>query len=724
MRPDRSTSSMGERRAVADKSMMRSISDSGSGAMGRRNNEVDAIKNPTELFRKINSSDWEGALDIVKNNPSDSSIWISRSKDNGPAWKYLPLHLICLQQHPHEELFTALLQSYPQAASLQTPHDGNLPIHYACESGCDNEHVFAALLASFPQSLEVQNKKSKTPLLMCHVKSRGLLMKVLRQRKPLPFDNGVGVQQPKKKQHTHQPQTKKREKDRKSTGGRSSSKMGTSERRNVDSWKDSSEHSKRHRPPKTTPARFVVATDDEPGWDDTITPRVSNHRRSSKRGTKKDIAVEPFFPEEAASASSSEYDTDGTTASYISSKTTEFAMTALNYLYPSYQDTGEPPEVQEREENNGNSPVVQDDQKKKIRLLTRENAEQQRTIEKLTKKLAEKLPASTSSNKESSSGSETDNSTDQLCERILKKAEADNVAFRTQIQQLENEKDKMRRTMELKEKEDSKRFDQLKQILRDRAADMKINVFDDDSTSCDSDNSSNIKDRDQIVEALQTVLSHMDSRNANLHSKITSLETELTQSEVSLKKMQIKNQNMVSEKESISKYYHSVERKASILEEDKEMVQSGLTKLKDRVTSLTVINQSLQEQVDAMSSDKVRQENAQYKSELDRLNAQLVQMKVDKDNVPQPKYSQEHAAEMEKKIEDLQEKNRSLKDTILSNNDKYSKKVQVLTEANKDLRDSLARVRSKSCNSSSSSESPQSSMKVHLEGENKLLYEV
>ena len=219
MRPDRSTSSMGERRAVADKSMMRSISDSGSGASGRRN-EVDAIKNPTELFRKSNSSDWEGALNIVKNNPSDSSIWISRSKDNGPAWKYLPLHLICLQQHPHEELFMALLQSYHQAASLPTPHDGNLPIHYACESGCDNEHVFATLLASFPQSLEVQNKKSKTPLLMCHVKSRGLLMKVLRQRKPLPFDNGVGVQKPKKKQHTHQPQTKKREKDRKSTGGR------------------------------------------------------------------------------------------------------------------------------------------------------------------------------------------------------------------------------------------------------------------------------------------------------------------------------------------------------------------------------------------------------------------------------------------------------------------------------------------------------------------------
>ena len=700
---------------VADTSMMRSeSSNSGSVAIGRRNNEVDVIKNPTDLFRKINSSDWDGALNIVKNNPSDASMWISRSKDNGPAWKYLPLHLICLQQHPHEELFMALLQSYPQAASLPTPHDGNLPIHYACESGCDNEHVFAALLASFPQSLEVENNKSKTPLLMCHVKSRGLLMKVLRQRKPLPFNNGVGAQ-PKKKHHTYQPQTKKRErKDRKSTGGRSSSKLETSERRNdIDtSWKDSSEHSKRHCPPKTTPARFVVTTDEMPEWDDTITPRVSNHRRSSKKGTKKDHVVEPFFPEEAASASSSEYDTDGTTASYISTKTTEFAMTALNYLYPSYQDTGQPPDVQEREENKGN--FVQDDQKRKIRLLTRENVEQQRTIENLTKKLAEK--STTSSNSEGSSGSEN-NSTDQLCDRILKKAEADNVAFRTQIQQLENKKDTMRRIMEVKDKENSKRFDQIKQILRDRAAGMKINIFDDDSASCDSDNSSDNKDRDQIVAALQTVLSHMDDRNANLHSKITSLETDLAQSEVSLKKMQIKNQNMVNEKESMSKYYHSVERKASILEEDKEMVQSGLTQLKDRVTSLTVINQSLQEQIDSISSDQVRQENVQFKSELDRLNAQLTQMKLD---APQPKYSQEQVAEMEKKIEDLSHKNRSLKENILSNNDKYSKKVQVLTEANKDLRDSLARVRSKSCNSSSS----ESSMKVHLEGENKLLYEV
>ena len=110
-------------------------------------NEVDAINNPTQLFRKINNKDWKGALKVIKNNPVEAIIWISRHDDNGQLlWKYLPLHLLCLNDNPiNEELFTTVLNSYPESASIPTPHDGNLPMHYLCESGCDDKYIFDAL---------------------------------------------------------------------------------------------------------------------------------------------------------------------------------------------------------------------------------------------------------------------------------------------------------------------------------------------------------------------------------------------------------------------------------------------------------------------------------------------------------------------------------------------------------------------------------------------------
>ena len=63
-------------------------------------------------------------------------------------------------------------------------------------------------------------------------------------------------------------------------------------------------------------------------------------------------------------------------------------------------------------------------------------------------------------NKEGASSA--DNS--KLCERILQKAEEDNVAFRTQIQKLEDEKEDIKRTAELKQKSYEKCMEQMKNI--------------------------------------------------------------------------------------------------------------------------------------------------------------------------------------------------------------------------------------------------------------------
>lgn len=154
--------------------------------MSSDHQEVDAIDNPTQLFQRINSGDWDGALLTLHRAQAEASIWISRwSKRNHKiAWKYLPLHLVCLQQKPPLSLLKALLQANPHAASAPTQHDGNLPIHYVCESGCDDANVLTALIAAFPKCMTVMNGNNKTPMMICSPRSRSLLKKVLKQILP------------------------------------------------------------------------------------------------------------------------------------------------------------------------------------------------------------------------------------------------------------------------------------------------------------------------------------------------------------------------------------------------------------------------------------------------------------------------------------------------------------------------------------------------------------
>jgi hypothetical protein len=645
---------------------MTSIADS-RGDRRVTSNEVDAVRNPTEVFQRINSGNWEGALDAVRRNPQEARIWISRrtSDNDGLVWQYLPLHLICLQHRPPLELLQALLQLYPQAASLPTPHDGNLPIHYVCESGCEDENIFTALLESFPKGLEGKNTMDKTPLLMCHAKSRSVLQKVLRQRTPLPFKD------------VHQ--QSKREKNKQS--------RKRVERRNDihTTWEDSPPSVEHRQTPQNVPAKYAeygipisMDNDEASGRNTAKTPKASNSSQSSKR--QMEDREHPPLSSNIASSNS-----DGGTDAAIS--ITNFARSALSYLYPSHH--GEPQPEQEDE------PV-----QKQAGTLNVENSAQQRIIDKLTKKV-DQLTSSKPVN--------TDDS--KLCERILAKAETDNVAFRTQIQRLQDEIEENRRLAVLKEKAKNQMLDQMKTTLNEKGLQMKIDVFADVSSShSDSSRCSGTCDV-KIAEALQIVLSQMDKRNENLHSRIALLEAELSKSDVAVKMAQSKNQLLQGERNSIADRFREFELKATILEEERVMAQTGVSELKDRVSTLTVINQSLQEQVDSLSNRQVNQE-------LDRLNAEFVQMKEMKAETDQL-----HAAEIDKRTKSLLDKNQSLKATILSNNEKYSKKVQELGEkycllekANIELRERLAR---------KSRSEAQSDVKVQFGGDAKtLLYEV
>jgi uncharacterized protein YoxC len=76
-----------------------------------------------------------------------------------------------------------------------------------------------------------------------------------------------------------------------------------------------------------------------------------------------------------------------------------------------------------------------------------------------------------------------------------------------------------------------------------------------------------------------------------------------------------------------------------------------------------------------------------------------------------------------KEQELLMEKNRSLKDTILMNNEKYLNKVQELGEKYTDLEKVNSDLR-KRIRESLAKDKARSSLKVSLEGDNELLYEV
>jgi hypothetical protein len=729
-----------------------SIADS-RGARRSTSDEVDAVNNPTEVFQRINRGDWEGALDAVRCNPEEARIWICRRKSDGDGlvWQYLPLHLICLQRKPPYELLHALLQLYPQAASLHTPHDGNLPIHYVCESGCEDENVFTALLTSFPQSLDSKNKKDKTPLLMSHAKSRGVLMKVLRERNPLPFN---ALKQQSKREHNKQSRKRVERRDdnhmsRKETphsverhntpqtvpangvsdfvenaeasGGNTSktpkasnsscdyihksrketppslerwyapnsvlerfaqksipdfaqradatsgntSKIPRASNSSCDyihkSRKETPPSLERWHAPQTVPARFAqngipdfAQKAEAAGGNTSMTPRACNLSCLSR---------ELMEDRESSSTASSSVDKGTDAAKSI----TKFALSAMSYLYPSYQG----------EQSSEEDELVQ----KQAATVIEENLHQQQIIDELKKKV-DQLHTNES----------------KLCERILAKAEADNVAFRTQIQSLQDKNEEIRLAADLKEKESNHLFDQMKTILHEKGKQMKINVFADVSSMCHF----------KIVEALQTVLSHMDNRNEILHSTIAMLEAEVSKEKVALKMAQSKNQLLEEDNTSVANRFRELELKSTMLEEDKVAAQISLRELKDQVNTLTVINQSLQEQVDCSSNIHVIQE-------LDRLNAELAQMK--KATAESKKF---HAAEIVETTKSLAEKNQSLRDTILLNNEKYSKKVQELGEKYSLLEKSNIELRQRE-----SSGEAQSHVKVRLEGDKKtLLYEV
>ena len=148
---------------------------------GIKERQVDAYDNPTVVFQCINYGDWDGAADRVVSHPEEAATWIVRhiittkstSTERGRTgknaegqnikWRYLPLHLACLQRNPSLRLVKQLLAAFPDASSRRD-HEGNLPIHLVCNSsGGKNQDIVQLLVQANPKGCAKKNAKRRTP---------------------------------------------------------------------------------------------------------------------------------------------------------------------------------------------------------------------------------------------------------------------------------------------------------------------------------------------------------------------------------------------------------------------------------------------------------------------------------------------------------------------------------------------------------------------------------
>lgn len=549
--------------------------------------EVDAIENPTELFQTINSGDWDGALLTLYKRKAEASVWVSRwsKRDNKIAWKYLPLHLVCLHQKPPWPLLKALLEAYPQAASAQTQHDGNLPIHYICESGCDDINVLGALIMAYPNCMSVKNENDKTPLMICHSRTRSVLKKVLKQVLPSQEAN-LRIGSPR----SNNPQGK----DQKSR---------IDQRNALQTSRDNVSHQyHEQRQLPDTPAK--------------------DHKTPEHR------SMNNFNFTYSLSSDDTEMYNSPSRNRYFNSAQTPTDKQQSSTLTPSMMKRNPYNEV------NQSTPSELNGQLQKFSFST-----------------------------ESS-----DNM--KLCDRILAKAESESVKLRAQIEQLQTQKNKLEEKVKLRDSLMEDNLNTLTKALIEQGEKSRIVLFQQKDESCNPN-------LECITEAVLTLLSHMEMNDEKVAERVISLQAQLSETKVQHKSALATNLALQQEKQIIAGERDNLETMIATLESDKESLQKELSHEKETTSSLRVINQSLQEQIDAAIGDLPGHER-NLRSQLRYLNADLQKMKDDEKNSVESQRYQKQIASLLEEQKSMREKNQSLKETIWENNELYSRKMMEL----------------------------------------------
>ena len=70
----------------------------------------------------------------------DGDVHRDMLKETDVTWKYLPIHLVCLQRDPSKELLLVMRDVFPKGLKMRD-YQGNLPIHYLLVEGCEDEEI-------------------------------------------------------------------------------------------------------------------------------------------------------------------------------------------------------------------------------------------------------------------------------------------------------------------------------------------------------------------------------------------------------------------------------------------------------------------------------------------------------------------------------------------------------------------------------------------------------
>lgn len=144
-------------------SMMSSMAGGGGTTIRHDEPEVDYDEGATELYRRIEGKDWDGAMARLESNPIEAKTWVSRKEANGTKtrWRLLPIHATCIFRSPLA-LMEALIACYTDGPQMKDDQ-GMLPVHLACRNGA-SKGVVLTLLNAFPESIRVRDRKGRIPI--------------------------------------------------------------------------------------------------------------------------------------------------------------------------------------------------------------------------------------------------------------------------------------------------------------------------------------------------------------------------------------------------------------------------------------------------------------------------------------------------------------------------------------------------------------------------------
>ncbi len=127
--------------------------------------DVSAVRQSrhVNLFGMLLSQDWEEALALVEEDPSQAAVWHYGIDENNIPWKRLPLHLACAWSAP-VGLVQVIFLAFQEAVTSVDPYDGSLPLHVACQTMEPDLDVVRLLLKMHASGTKATDMNGRCPL--------------------------------------------------------------------------------------------------------------------------------------------------------------------------------------------------------------------------------------------------------------------------------------------------------------------------------------------------------------------------------------------------------------------------------------------------------------------------------------------------------------------------------------------------------------------------------